>query len=92
MQSDSHSDAGTQKLKTRLSPGFGPLAPPWTDSGSTDLGPIAFRGWSRLARFVAALYRQTLVNPVERGRLRDVMWPYGLRLCSSATWFSASPL
>ncbi|HEY6688197.1 MAG TPA: hypothetical protein VI094_18545, partial [Propionibacteriaceae bacterium] len=28
---------------------------------------------------MAALYRQTLVNPVEQGRLRDVMWPYGLR-------------
>jgi hypothetical protein len=34
---------------------------------------------SRLARFVAALYRQTLVNPIDQGRLRDVEWPYGLR-------------
>jgi hypothetical protein len=34
---------------------------------------------SRLTRFMAALYRQTLVDPVEQGRLRDVTWPYGLR-------------
>jgi len=28
---------------------------------------------------VAALYRQTLVKPIEQGRLHDVDWPYGLR-------------
>lgn len=32
-----------------------------------------------LARFAAGLYRQTLVEPVEQGRLRDLDWPYGLR-------------
>jgi hypothetical protein len=79
MQCDSRSAAGTQKLNPGPSPGSDPTAAPSTDSGSTDLGPMAFRSWSRLARFVAALYRQTLVNPVEQGRLRDVMWPYGLR-------------
>ena len=35
-------------------------------------------GW-RLARFATALYRQTLVEPIEHGRLRDLEWPYGLR-------------
>jgi hypothetical protein len=37
------------------------------------------RSRSRLARFAAGLYRQTLVEPVEQGRLRDLEWPYGLR-------------
>lgn len=32
-----------------------------------------------LARFAAGLYRQTLVEPVEHGRMRDLDWPYGLR-------------
>ena len=64
MQSDSHSATGTRTLNS------GP---------STSSGRIALQGRSRLGRFVAALYRQTLVNPVEQGRLRDVMWPYGLR-------------
>ena len=35
--------------------------------------------WSRIARFRTALYRQTLVDPIEQGRLRDVVWPFGLR-------------
>ena len=34
---------------------------------------------SRLARFASGLYRQTLVEPIEQGRLRDLGWPYGLR-------------
>jgi len=33
----------------------------------------------RIGRFAAALYRQTFVDPIEQGRLRDVVWPYGLR-------------
>ena len=37
------------------------------------------RGRSRLARFGSGLYRQTLVEPIEQGRLRDLEWPYGLR-------------
>jgi hypothetical protein len=37
------------------------------------------RGRSRLARFGSGLYRQTLVEPIEQGRLRDLKWPYGLR-------------
>ena len=28
---------------------------------------------------LSALYRQTLVEPIEQGRLRDLEWPYGLR-------------
>ena len=37
------------------------------------------RSRSRLERFVSGLYRQTLVEPIEQGRLRDLEWPYGLR-------------
>jgi hypothetical protein len=37
------------------------------------------RGRSRFVRFATGLYRQTLVDPIERGRLRDLEWPYGLR-------------
>ena len=46
---------------------------------STGTGSIAGRGPTRLARFAAGLYRQTLVDPIEQGRLRDLAWPYGLR-------------
>jgi hypothetical protein len=34
---------------------------------------------SRFVRFISGLYRQTLVEPIEQGRLRDLKWPYGLR-------------
>jgi hypothetical protein len=51
----------------------GPVTRPVTDQSALS------QGVSRLARFVAALYRQTLVNPIEQGRLHDVEWPYGLR-------------
>jgi hypothetical protein len=37
------------------------------------------RARSRLARFGAALVRQTVVEPISNGRLRDLDWPYGLR-------------
>ena len=37
------------------------------------------RSRSRLGRFATDLYRQTLVEPIEQGRLRDLGWPYGLR-------------
>ena len=40
---------------------------------------MAGQGASRLVRFAAGLYRQTLVDPIEQGRLRDLKWPYGLR-------------
>ncbi len=33
---------------------------------------------SRLGRFLAAVLRQTLVEPVNGGRLRNLDWPYGL--------------
>ena len=42
------------------------------EDGTSDLS----RSRSRLARFAAGLYRQTLVEPVEQGRLRDLEWPY----------------
>jgi hypothetical protein len=32
-----------------------------------------------LARFAAAVVRQTVVEPIRNGRLRDLDWPYGLR-------------
>jgi hypothetical protein len=65
MQSESDSATGTEMVVS--------------SDPSTGSGPIALQGRTRLGRFVAALYRQTLVDPIEQGRLRDVMWPYGLR-------------
>ena len=57
---------------------------PASSSPTTSSGPevdpsVRSRGRSRLARFAAALYRQTFVDPIEQGRLRDLEWPYGLR-------------
>jgi hypothetical protein len=50
------------------------------DGGApTPATPPVPDGPSRLMRFLSALYRQTLVDPIERGRLRDLVWPYGLR-------------
>ena len=46
---------------------------------SAGSGTITGRGRSRFARFASGLYRQTLVDPIEQGRLRDLEWPYGLR-------------
>jgi hypothetical protein len=37
------------------------------------------RSWYRLARFGTAIVRQTVVEPIRNGRLRDLDWPYGLR-------------
>jgi hypothetical protein len=63
----------------------------WTSPGdtSTNSGPSAglgstaghsvLSGKPRLARFASGLYRQTLLDPIEQGRLRDLEWPYGLR-------------
>ena len=42
-------------------------------------GPTTGRSSTRLVRFATGLYRQTLVDPIEQGRLRDLQWPYGLR-------------
>jgi hypothetical protein len=51
-----------------------------TDPGlSAGSGPVTGRSSTRLVRFAAGLYRQTLVDPIEQGRLRDLQWPYGLR-------------
>jgi len=63
--------------------GSGMLASPGPSTGSgrnsTSSGVITGRGPTRLSRFAAGLYRQTLVDPIEQGRLRDLDWPYGLR-------------
>lgn len=71
MQSDSFSATGTEKLD----------ASPSTSSVPVTESDLAADRWSqsRLVRFLRALYRQTLVEPIEQGRLRDVVWPYGLR-------------
>jgi hypothetical protein len=50
-----------------------------TTAKPEDDASILSRGRSRLARFGSGLYRQTLVEPIEQGRLRDLEWPYGLR-------------
>jgi hypothetical protein len=76
MQSDSTSVAGTGMQKSGYSTGSGSVADSDPLAGSA---PFAPSGASRPMRFVAALYRQTLVEPIEHGRLRDVVWPYGLR-------------
>jgi hypothetical protein len=55
---------------SRIAVGAGP---------STGSGPIAIQSWSRFVRFLTALYRQTLIDPIQHGRLRDVVWPFGLR-------------
>ena len=76
MQSDSYSASGTEKLNA------GPSADSVrvTDSAlAAGWGPVDRPGQSRPVRFLTALYRQTLVDPIEQGRLRDVLWPYGLR-------------
>ena len=31
-----------------------------------------------LGRFASAVFRQTLSDPIAKGRLRDVGWPFGL--------------
>jgi hypothetical protein len=56
--------------------GSGMLANPGPSKSSE---PITGLGPTRLARFAAGLYQQTLVDPIEQGRLRDLEWPYGLR-------------
>jgi hypothetical protein len=48
-------------------------------SAEPETAPVLSRSRSRLARFATDLYRQTLVGPIEQGRLRDLGWPYGLR-------------
>src|SRR5688572_17630670 len=57
----------------RASPGTATSAEP-----EVATSVLSRSGW-RLARFATALYRQTLVEPIEQGRLRDLEWPYGLR-------------
>lgn len=63
--------------------GTGMLAEPGSSTSSermlTSSEPTTGRGLSRFARFATGLYRQTLVDPIEQGRLRDLEWPYGLR-------------
>jgi hypothetical protein len=90
MQSDPASAGGTGMQNSGPSSAMGPepVDGPTADSGpptgavlssSKGSAPLAPSGPSRLIRFVAALYRQTLVDPIEHGRLREVVWPYGLR-------------
>ena len=55
--------------------GSGPATAAEPEDGTS----ILSRNRSRLVRFASGLYRQTLVQPIEQGRLRDLEWPYGLR-------------
>jgi hypothetical protein len=76
MQPDFPSVTGTEIQNSGPSTGSRPSA----GSGpATSSGTLVRNCPSRLIRFMAALYRQTLVDPIEHGRLRDVVWPYGLR-------------
>jgi hypothetical protein len=63
----------TGRSEVQAGSGFVSAAKPEDDAS------IHSRGRSRLARFGSGLYRQTLVEPIEHGRLRDLEWPYGLR-------------
>ena len=74
MQSDPDSATGAQTMANR-SQATGTAATP---AGGLPTDQSVLIG-SRLRRFVTTLYRQTLVEPIEHGRLRDVVWPYGLR-------------
>jgi hypothetical protein len=49
------------------------------DGGAQPAEPVAERRRTRFVRFLRGLVRQTLVDPIADGRLRDVGWPYGLR-------------
>jgi hypothetical protein len=73
MVASSGPSAGSRHDAAGVSPSTGSAEVP------TGSGPMAHWDRSRVGRFVAALYRQTLVDPIEQGRLRDVVWPYGLR-------------
>jgi hypothetical protein len=64
------------RSSTSASTGAGPATGTGASAGT---GPITIQGPTRLARFATGLYRQTLVDPIEQGRLRDLEWPYGLR-------------
>ncbi len=48
-----------------------------------EAGPRGEAG-PRLRRFGHTVYRRTLVEPVQEGRLRDTGWPYGLRTIVAA--------
>ena len=74
MGSNQDSATGAQKMANR-SQATGTVSTP---VGELPIDQSVLIG-SRLRRFVTTLYRQTLVDPIEHGRLRDVVWPYGLR-------------
>src|SRR5512132_4423286 len=80
MQSDFNAPAGSEAL---ANPSAVTASEPTADQSVPDQsGPDQSKlsqTWSRIARFLTALYRQTLVDPIEQGRLRDVVWPFGLR-------------
>ena len=73
-RAESDSATGSELV---ASPG-GATSPGPVRAAVTDQSALS-QGRSRVVRFVAALYRQTLVKPIEQGRLHDVEWPYGLR-------------
>jgi hypothetical protein len=66
------SSTGSERMLTG-SVGTSTISGPATGSGSLT------GGRSRFARFATGLYQQTLVDPIEQGRLRDLESPYGLR-------------
>jgi hypothetical protein len=75
---------GSSTSSERLSTSSGRMSTSSVDTSttsgpSTGSGTITGRDRSRVTRFATGLYRQTLVDPIEQGRLRDLDWPYGLR-------------
>ena len=76
MLASSGSSTSSGRSPTNPPTGTGPSTGTGASAGT---GPITSQGPTRLARFATGLYRQTLVDPIEQGRLRDLEWPYGLR-------------
>jgi hypothetical protein len=78
LASPGSSTSSERTWTSSVGPSTGPGSMPGS-AASTGPGTITARDRSRLARFATGLYRQTLVDPIEHGRLRDLEWPYGLR-------------
>jgi hypothetical protein len=78
LASPGSSTSSERTWTSSVGPSTGPGSMPGS-AASTGPGTITARDRSRLARFATGLYRHTLVDPIEHGRLRDLEWPYGLR-------------
>jgi hypothetical protein len=75
-----NSGRSTNSGRTSTSPGdTSTSSDPSTGLGHMAGHSVLSGSKTRLGRFASGLYRQTLLDPIEQGRLRDLEWPYGLR-------------